>query len=263
MRGALLFDLDDTLVVEAAAATEAFAATAAEAAAHAPIDAVTLAKAARTHARALWNATPLHDHCLRVGISSSEGLWCRFEFEPWLREWSPDYRRETWRRALADQGIDDVELATALGERFPEERRARHAVFTDVGAALERLRGEWRLGLLTNGASCLQREKLAASGLADHFDAVVVSGDLGAGKPDPAVFRHALDLFGHTTGPAVMIGDSLDRDIHGALAAGLDAVWLTRPGIHADPLPPAPVPRITTLADLPPVLERAPYSPCS
>jgi putative hydrolase of the HAD superfamily len=257
VRGALLFDLDDTLVVEAAAATQAFAATAAEAAGHAPVDAAALAIGARTHARALWNATPVHDHCLRVGISSSEGLWCRFEGEPWLREWAPAYRRETWRRALADQGVEDTELATELGERFPVERRARHAVFTDVGAALVRLRGVWRLGLLTNGASCLQREKLAASGLAGHFDAVVVSGDLGSGKPDPAIFRHTLALLGHTIGPAVMVGDSLDRDIHGALEAGLDAVWLARPGIHADPLPPAPVPRITTLADLGPALERA------
>ena len=54
-----------------------------------------------------------------------------------------------------------------------------------------------------------------------------------------------------------MVGDSLDRDIHGALKAGLDAVWLTRPGIHTGPLPPARVPRITTLADLGPALEHA------
>ena len=53
-----------------------------------------------------------------------------------------------------------------------------------------------------------------------------------------------------------MVGDSLDRDIHGALEAGLDAVWLTRPGIHAE-LPEAHVPRITKLADLRPALGRA------
>ena len=45
---------------------------------------------------------------------------------------------------------------------------------------------------MTNGASCWQREKLEASGLADRFDAVVVSGELGTAKPDPAVYAHAL-----------------------------------------------------------------------
>ena len=170
--------------------------------------------------------------------------------ERWLRGWAPAYRRETWRLALADQGVDDDALATALGERVADERRARHAVFADVGAALERLHGEWRLGLLTNGASCLQREKLAASGLAGHFDAVVISGDFGAGKPEPAIFRHALDRLGHTHGRAVMVGDSLARDVRGALAAGLDAVWLTRPGIPAETPEATPAPRITTLAEL-------------
>jgi putative hydrolase of the HAD superfamily len=82
--------------------------------------------------------------------------------------------------------------------------------------------------IVTNGASCLQREKLAASGLGPRFDAVVVSGDLGVRKPDASVFRHALGLVGADHG--VMIGDSLASDIDGALGAGLDAVWINRFG---------------------------------
>jgi hypothetical protein len=78
------------------------------------------------------------------------------------------------------------------------------------------------MAVVTNGASCLQREKLAASGLEERFDAVVVSGELGVGKPDAAMFRHAL-------------------------AAGLGAVWINRFG--------APggrdgVPGIASLAEL-------------
>ena len=83
-----------------------------------------------------------------------------------------------------------------LGERFGIERRAPHEVFADVEAALDELAGEYALALVTNGASCLQREKLAASGLAERFDAVVVSGELGIGKPDPAIFAHALAALG-------------------------------------------------------------------
>ena len=137
-----------------------------------------------------------HPYCRRVGISSWEGLWCRFEGEELdgLRRWAPEYRREAWRRALADQGVDDRALAEELGERFGIERRARHEVFADVPAALAA--AGVPLALVTNGASCLQREKLAGSGLADRFDAVVVSGDLGVGKPDASVFRHALSLLG-------------------------------------------------------------------
>jgi putative hydrolase of the HAD superfamily len=249
--GALLFDLDDTLVHEEPATVATFAATAGTAAG---VDAARLAVEARAHARALWRAAPTWPYCRRIGISSWEGLWCRFEGEAAelraLREWAPSYRREAWRLALAGQGVDDVALAEELGERFGTERRARHRTFEDVAAALGALGVP--MAVVTNGASCLQREKLAASGLGRHFDAVVVSGDLGIGKPDASVFRHALSLLGADGG--VMIGDSLDRDVDGALAAGLGAVWINRfgagPGRDG-------VPEIASLAELPAVLGQA------
>jgi putative hydrolase of the HAD superfamily len=225
--GALLFDLDETLVLEEPAAVAAFAATAQTAPG---VDAARLAVAARSHARKLWHAAPTHPYCKAIGISSWEGLWCRFEGAheqlTALREWAPGYRRDAWANALADQGIDDDALATELGERFGVERRARHHTFADVVPALDALPGP--LVIITNGASCLQREKLAASGLESRFDAVVVSGDLGIGKPDASIFRHALSLVGADHG--VMIGDSLERDIDGALACGLGAVWINRFG---------------------------------
>jgi len=70
----------------------------------------------------------------------------------------------------------------------------------------------------------------SASGLAGYFSAVVVSGELGAGKPDPAIFRHALREVGCDAEHAVMVGDSLTRDVLGALDAGLRAVWVNRAG---------------------------------
>ena len=252
MRGvpvALLFDLDETLVLEEPAAVAAFEATARTAPG---IDAARLAVDARAHARALWYAAPTHPYCRRIGISSWEGLWCRFEGtsddDRALREWSPAYRRDAWARGLADQDVDDPALAAELGERFGVERRARHETFADVPGALETLAGH-PMAVVTNGASCLQREKLAASGLEDRFGAVIVSGELGVGKPDASVFRAALDELG--ADQAVMIGDSLGRDIDGALACGLRAVWINRfgsgPGRDG-------VPEIASLAELPAVL---------
>lgn len=244
MPGALLFDLDETLVLEEPAAVAAFEATALTAP---DVDAARLAVAARSHARKLWYAAPTHPYCKAIGISSWEGLWCRFEGddEPVaaLRAWAPIYRRDAWANALADQGIDDADLATELGERFGVERRARHHTFEDVPPALDALAGP--MVIVTNGASCLQREKLAASGLEARFDAVVVSGDLGFGKPDASIFRHALDLVGADRG--VMIGDSVDRDIDGALAVGLDAVWINRFGQREGR---DGVPEIASLAEL-------------
>jgi putative hydrolase of the HAD superfamily len=257
MTRVLLFDLDDTLMVEEPAATAAFAAVAQFAASVRDVDAAELAVGARSRARELWYAAPMIEYCLRVGISSWEGLWCRFEGERpdarLLRDWAPDYRKETWRLALLDHGVDDPSLARDLGEQFGIERRSRHEVFEDVDEALGSLCQSYSLVLVTNGAACLQREKLAASGLGDYFEAVVVSEDLGVAKPDAAVFEHAMSMIDADPGQTVMIGDSLAKDVEGALAAGLRAVWVNRNR--------APRPRdrpdlveIFTLNDLPTVV---------
>jgi putative hydrolase of the HAD superfamily len=106
------------------------------------------------------------------------------------------------------------------------------------------------LALVTNGAACLQREKLAASGLGDYFEAVVVSADLGVAKPDPAVFERALAQLGANSNRGVMIGDSLRKDVDGALAAGLGAVWVNRNG-STPPRDRRDLVEIATLGDLP------------
>lgn len=249
----LLFDLDDTLVVEEPAAVASFRATASFAAErHAGLDAPLLAAAAREHARVLWYAEPTHEYGRRIGISSWEGLWCRFEGDgaelQALRAFSPSYRREAWRLALADQGVEDADLAEELGELFAAERRRRHEAVAGAAAVLEELGADRRLALVTNGAACLQREKLAASGLEGHFDVVVISAEVGVAKPDAAIFEHVLRRM--EADRAVMVGDSLARDVEGALAAGLGAVWLNRDGDEEAAGRPE-VTRISTLAELP------------
>lgn len=257
MRRALLFDLDDTLVVEERAAAASFAATARAATVQHRLDPEALATAARERARELWYAAPTHSYCKRVGISSWEG-WCRFEGdEPnvrWLREWSPRYRREAWSLALADQGIHDPALAEELGELYSQQRRQRHEHFADCPRCLDALRDSYALGLITNGASCLQHEKLIGTGLDGYFDAVIVSAEFGVGKPDPSIFEHALNRLDATAERTTMIGDSLVRDIDGATALGLRGVWINRHG-HDMSQERTHVIEIAALTDLPAALE--------
>jgi hypothetical protein len=91
---ALLFDLDETLVLEEPAAVAAFEATARSVPG---IDAARLAVDARVHARALWRAAPMHPYCRWIGISSSEGVWCRFEGEDDSVRSGPSAARGTTR----------------------------------------------------------------------------------------------------------------------------------------------------------------------
>jgi 2-haloacid dehalogenase len=91
---------------------------------------------------------------------------------------------------------------------------------------LEALRGIYRLALITNGLQDVQRPRLAGSALRDHFEAVIISEEVGAAKPDTAIFTAAFQRMGNPPKSQVlMIGDSLTSDIRGANAYGIDACW--------------------------------------
>ena len=167
-----------------------------------------------------------------------------------LRVWAPTYRREAWARALADCRINDHTLAEALAATFfLHERPARHAVFPDAEPTLSALRRTHRLGLITNGLTDLQRAKLGASGLGTYFEVAVVSTEVGIGNPDPRIFTHVLSALGAEPSSATMVGDSLERHVASAQAAGIKGVWLNR---SRQPCPAgvSPDAEVWTLTDL-------------
>ncbi|MEQ8330385.1 MAG: HAD family hydrolase [Longimicrobiales bacterium] len=90
-------------------------------------------------------------------------------------------------------------------------------------AALARL--EVRVGLITNGPSAIQRRKIQALGLGPMLDPIVVSGEVGVRKPDPAIFRRALALAGGSPASALYVGDNPGPDIDGAKASGWRTIW--------------------------------------
>ena len=147
-----------------------------------------------------------------------------------LRAWAPTYRRESWFRALADHGVSDLSFAEQLSGIFLVERRERHVLFCDTENSLTNLRKDYQLALVTNGAPDLQREKIQGANLTQFFDTILISGEVGIGKPDCRIFELALDALGALPSETVMIGDSLTRDILGAQRAGLKGIWLNRSG---------------------------------
>jgi putative hydrolase of the HAD superfamily len=119
---------------------------------------------------------------------------------------------------------------------------AAWTVYPDVRPSLEALR---RRGLRTAVVSNFDRRLeplLDALELRPAFDAVVWSSDVGAAKPSPAIFLHAVRRLGVAPAETVHVGDDPDADVAGATRAGLRAVHLDRSGRHPDAL--------TTLATL-------------
>jgi putative hydrolase of the HAD superfamily len=233
---AIVFDLDDTLVVDMAAADAAFLETAKLAEERCGIEPQAMVKAVREQARPIWHASPAREYCLRVGPSSWEGLWARYEGNDpsvkILRDWAPTYRLAAWSAALAQFNIHDPALALTLAEDFPVRRRQHHRLFPDAPGVLRALHGAFKLGLMTNGLSCLQREKIEGVGIAPYFEAMAISGDLGIGKPHPAIFHAVLTPLDVRPEQALMVGNSIKGDIGGAQAVGMKAILIDRGDPH-------------------------------
>ena len=117
--------------------------------------------------------------------------------------------------------------AERLSARYIEGQRAGHPVLPGAVELVRRLAEMVPVAIVTNGPPDIQRLKIDQTGIAPYLSAVVISGELGIGKPDPAVFGHALELVGAPSRRAVMVGDSWERDVTGALAAGMRAVWIS------------------------------------
>lgn len=225
---ALIFDLDDTIIVEEAVARASLR----SAARLVPdVEAHRVEEVVLTTARAAWRAGPHHRVALDLGIASWEGLWSDFEgchpILDGLAAWAPAYRQQSWQSALAELQRDEAGLASAMGAAYGDAQRAGHPLIDGAADAVREAAGRYRLGLLTNGPADIQRLKLDQTGLADLFGAVVISGEVGVGKPSAEAFRLALGALDVVPEEAVMVGNSWGRDIRGALGAGLFPVWVS------------------------------------
>ncbi|MDI2032185.1 HAD family hydrolase [Saccharopolyspora sp. TS4A08] len=163
-------------------------------------------------------------------------------------------------------------LRTAVARRFLvshdraqlSERAERYweyppeALHDDVLPALRRIREHHRIAVVANQRAVVV-DALRRDGVAEHVDVWAISETVGAEKPDPRIFQHALDEAGVPASRAVHVGNRLDTDVRGAQRVGLRTVWVLR-----GEAPPAPTPdqlaepdvAVRSLAELPAALEK-------
>ena len=146
------------------------------------------------------------------------------------------FRRRRLEDALSPWGeVSDelLERYVAAKSRIADELQP----FPQAVATVRALRGAGiRVGVLTNGPSEFQRRKLEVSGLGPELDAIAISEELGAAKPEREACERALALLETRAEETAMVGDSLANDVAGGLAAGLAAVvWM--PGRRDGELP--------------------------
>ena len=171
---------------------------------------------------------------------------------------------EGWRRSLRAAGCAEGTVEAIAREACEVHRLRRGAtvrLFPDTLEVLGALtRAGIPLALITNAAADVQRAALSQHGVERYFRAIVISGEHGVAKPDPAIFRIALEQLGleprDVQRPERVwhVGDNPDTDVAGARATGLAAVWLNRKRLPLPADSPKPDFEIHSLTELLPLV---------
>jgi putative hydrolase of the HAD superfamily len=167
---------------------------------------------------------------------------------------SPERSRRFWdrvyRRLLGELGVPFGDgLATRIYATFTDIENYR--LFPDVVPTLDRLKAAGlRMGVVSNFEEWLER-LLESLGVTPYFEVRAISGVEGMEKPDPRIFRLALDRLGVEPSMAAHVGDSVRFDVEPANAVGMTGILLDRRGRF----PEHRGARITSMDELPGILE--------
>jgi len=138
----------------------------------------------------------------------------------------PDIAGDLWLRAFRDAYPDRPRVASKLMEWFMDGRL--NSIYPDVLPTLEAIQCTGlSMGVVSNFADCLPR-RLKEAGIADFFDTIVVSDDVGIKKPDERIFAIAAERLGVIPRRVLYVGDNPQVDCAGALHAGMCAVLVCR-----------------------------------
>lgn len=116
------------------------------------------------------------------------------------------------------------ELINLLSEQYIQYLSTFNHLFEYAEDLLKNLKERYKLHMITNGFREVQRKKMKASGVLPYFEHIIDSESVHVKKPDPKIFKHALELAKVAPQNALMIGDSFEADILGALNVNMHVI---------------------------------------
>lgn len=116
--------------------------------------------------------------------------------------------------------------------KYMEELSLGSFLFDESTALIEKIHGQAKLTILTNGLTNVQNGRIRKSTIANYFDDIVISEEVGFSKPNIEIFEIAMKNINHTDKSKVLIvGDSLSSDIKGGINYGIDTCYYNPLGI--------------------------------
>ncbi|MBW4888594.1 YjjG family noncanonical pyrimidine nucleotidase [Mucilaginibacter sp. HMF5004] len=145
---------------------------------------------------------------------------------------SKETLRETrFKKTFLDMGLSPELIPLQFEDDYVTLCPTKNNLFPDAHATLEYLYNKYPLHLISNGFLESTEMKIGKTDLGKYFQNVIISEVVGVNKPDKAIFEHALNLAGAVKEESIMIGDSIEADIRGALNFGMDAIYFNPAGL--------------------------------
>lgn len=134
--------------------------------------------------------------------------------------------RETrFKQTFIDLGLSEEHIPHQFEDDYINICPTKTNLFPHAHETLAYLQDKYALHLISNGFKESTEYKIKNTGLGVYFRNVFISEIIGINKPDKAIFQHAVDVAGADVPSSVMIGDSLEADVRGAINFGMDAIY--------------------------------------
>ena len=156
-------------------------------------------------------------------VPINQACWQLYQYDKITHE-ELRYNRLKQSFDAIEYEISDEAIAV-IAQDYIDMLPDNNHLFEGAFEILDYLKEKYQLHIITNGFADVQDRKIKNSRLEHYFVSVTNSATAGVKKPNPIIFEHALRVANATKEQSIMIGDSLDADVEGALEIGLEAIF--------------------------------------
>ncbi len=170
------------------------------------------------------------DYSIDLEVSSFLAVYKPINLKFWRLYREEKISKENLRYQRLKEAFDVVnydasdDLINVLAIKYIEIMPNFNHLFVGTFDILDYLKEKYQLHIITNGFEEVQSRKMKSSNIDHYFNQVITSESVGVKKPNPRVFEYALNIANASKENSIMIGDSIEADIEGALNFGLKAI---------------------------------------
>lgn len=171
------------------------------------------------------------DEFIQTYTDNNHRLWADYHLGRISKE---ELRMTRFSKTFIDLGMDPERVPHQFEDDYVRICPTKTNLFPEAHETLAYLQDKYVLHIISNGFKESTELKIELSDLSQYFQNIIISEVVGVNKPDSSIFRHALKLAGADLDRSLMIGDSLEADIRGAMNFGMDAIFFN-PGRKEKP----------------------------